>query len=105
MIQVEGVAGYQGHTVQVAQVVRPIANNTGPSATPVLPSYSQAISQTAAGGTTVVRAVRPGAPGLGARRPSETVSLNGSSGGQRFSLTVPALSALLAGTDRYILGP
>jgi hypothetical protein len=72
-----------------------IGGNTIP--TPILPSYSQAISQTGATGTTtVVRAIRPAVAGVG-RRPPEVVALNGSAGGKRFSMTVPALSALLAG--------
>lgn len=85
-----------GNTVLMGQVVRPVASG---GTTPVLPSYSQAIGQTT-GGATVVRAIRPAVhPPAGGvvRRTTETVAVNGSGGTQRFSLTVPALSALLAG--------
>lgn len=90
VMQVETVAGFQGNA---AQIVRPLVTVSG---TPILPSYSQAISQTATGAT-VVRAIRPAAgPGGVVRRPTEAIAVNGATG-QRFSLTVPALSALLAG--------
>jgi len=97
-MQVDGVSVYQGNAVQMGQVIRPaVAGQTvPPTAVPILPSYSQAISQT--GTTTVVRAIRPAAPVAVARRPPEAVALNGSTT-QRYSLTVPALSALLAGTS------
>ena len=74
---------------QLAVAARPVfVQNIAPT----LPSYSQAVSQTAAAaaaagtaGTTatVVRAIRPMASSV--------------AGGQRVNLTVPALSALLAG--------
>ena len=94
--------GAAGTTSLVGQVVRS-ANPVAVNSAPILPSYSQAISQT----TTAVRAIRPAghfsgaSPGLvsvTARRSVEGgVSVNGAATGQRFSLTVPALSALLAG--------
>lgn len=85
----------------VGQMLR-AGNQTVVSSSPVLPSYSQAISQTTA---TVVRAIRPAGQqpnpaqisGAAARRSVDGVTLNGSGTAQRFSLTVPALSALLAG--------
>ena len=85
----------------VGQMLR-AGNQPIVSSSPVLPSYSQAISQTTA---TVVRAIRPAGQqpnpaqiSAGAtRRSVDGVSLNGSATPQRFSLTVPALSALLAG--------
>ena len=90
MIQVDGVAGFQGN---ITQIVRPLVTV---SSAHILPSYSQAISQTATGAT-VVRAIRPAAPGgVAIRRQPEAIAVNGATG-QRFSLTVPALSALLAG--------
>lgn len=83
-----------GNTILMGQVVRPVVSG---GATPILPSYSQAIGQTTAGAT-VVRAIRPAVhpPTAGVVR-REAVAVNGSVGTQRFSLTVPALSALLAG--------
>lgn len=94
---VNGSAGASGgNTILMGQIVRPIASG---GATPVLPSYSQAIGQTTAGAT-VVRTIRPAIPASTAgvvRRTTEAVLVNGSGGTQRFSLTVPALSALLAG--------
>ena len=82
------------------QIIRQANVNSGGGnavPVPILPSYSQAISQTGVTGTTtVVRAIRPAIAGAG-RRPPEVVALNGSAGGKRFSMTVPALSALLAG--------
>ena len=87
----------------MGQVVRPVVS--GVSA-PVLPSYSQAIGQTTTGATTVVRAIRPAVhPSVGGvvRRSTETVAVNGSGATQRFSLTVPALSALLAGKDTNLI--
>ena len=85
----------------VGQMLR-AGNQTVVSSSPVLPSYSQAISQTTA---TVVRAIRPAGQqpnpaqisGAATRRSVDGVALNGSGTAQRFSLTVPALSALLAG--------
>ena len=85
----------------VGQMLR--AGQAVVSSSPVLPSYSQAISQTTA---TVVRAIRPAgqqpnpaqiSTAAAARRSVDGVTLNGSATAQRFSLTVPALSALLAG--------
>ena len=93
-------------SVLVGHQVLRAGNQTVVSNSPVLPSYSQAISQT----TTVVRAIRPaGQPNIAtvnpapiavasARRSVDGVTLNGSTTGQRFSLSVPALSALLAGS-------
>lgn len=89
------------------QMIRPaiVSSSGGPvvATVPILPSYSQAMSSQSTGGATVVRAIRPAVAGAGGggagggRRPPEAVALNGSAGGKRFSLTVPALSALLAG--------
>ncbi|XP_046636370.1 transcription factor SPT20 homolog isoform X1 [Daphnia pulicaria] len=93
-----GVAGGGGgNTILMGQVVRPVVSGV---AAPVLPSYSQAIGQTTAGATivrTIRPAVHPSTTGV-VKRTTETVAVNGSGGTQRFSLTVPALSALLAGT-------
>lgn len=83
-----------GNTILMGQIVRPVAGGA-----PILPSYSQAIGQTTAGAT-VVRTIRPAVPASTAgvvRRTTEAVIVNGSGGTQRFNLTVPALSALLAG--------
>lgn len=85
----------------MGQVVRPVVGVVG---APVLPSYSQAIGQTTTGATTVVRAIRPAVHPSGTgvvRRTAEGVTVNGSGGTQRFSLTVPALSALLAGNEYF----
>nr|CAH0111903.1 unnamed protein product [Daphnia galeata] len=101
-IAIEGGAngsasGSGGNTILMGQVVRPVVSGV---AAPVLPSYSQAIGQTTAGAT-IVRTIRPAVHPSTAgavKRTTETVAVNGSGGTQRFSLTVPALSALLAGT-------
>ena len=86
------------NTILMGQLVR--AANSG--STPILPSYTQAIGPTASGAT-VVRAIRPAVQGSTitgtiVRRQGESVAINGTAGAQRISLTVPALSALLAGT-------
>jgi len=81
------------------QVIRPATASPASVTTPILPSYSQAISQTTGGGT-IVRAIRPsiGTAAAGTvvgtiRRPSDGLaSSNGPTVGQRFSLTT-----LLAG--------
>ena len=82
--------------VSVMQNSSPNKAKTDPPIRPattaaVLPSYSQAISQSTA---TIVRAVRP----TGSLVPTTTTLTSTNTEGQRFSLTVPALSALLAGT-------
>ena len=83
------------------QVIRPATASPASVTTPILPSYSQAISQTTGGGT-IVRAIRPciGTAAAGTvvgtiRRPSDGLaSSNGPTVGQRFSLTT-----LLAGNE------
>jgi len=98
-----GMAGGSGgNTILMGQVVRPVVSGV---AAPVLPSYSQAIGQTTAGATvvrTIRPAVHPSTTGV-VKRTTETVAVNGSGSTQRFSLTVPALSALLAGIATFSL--
>ena len=94
-------SGSGGNTILMGQVVRPVVSGV---AAPVLPSYSQAIGQTTAGAT-IVRTIRPAVHPSTAgavKRTTETVAVNGLGGTQRFSLTVPALSALLAGTTTLL---